>query len=209
MHVQIVLFDGFDPLDVLGPFEVLHVGGGFARGAVTVELVSAEGPREVPSGLAAVSLAATATLDPAVADVVVVPGAAGSLDLDPAVEGGVGALLARAGSGALAAPLREAVRRPGTVVATVCGGSLLVAHAGLADGRPLVIHSRGEDLAGTAAQPVEARVVDDGDLLSAGNVTCGLDLALHLLEREVGAPVAHAVEGVIRFERRGTVWRAA
>lgn len=57
--------------------------------------------------------------------------------------------------------------------------------------------------------PVDARVVDDGDLVSAGNVTCGIDLALYLLEREVGPRVAHAVEQVIRFERRGTVWRAA
>ena len=50
MHVQIVLFDGFDPLDVIAPFEVLHAGGLYADGALTVELVSAEGAREVPSG---------------------------------------------------------------------------------------------------------------------------------------------------------------
>ncbi|MEJ2885757.1 DJ-1/PfpI family protein [Actinomycetospora aeridis] len=208
MRVQIVLFDGFDPLDVLGPFEVFHAGGGFSGGAVTVELVSVEGPREVPSGLPAVSLTATATLDPAVADLVVVPGAAGSLSLDPAVEGSVAALLGRAGSGPLTPALRDAVGRAGTVVATVCGGSLLVAHAGLADHRPLVTHERGADLAGTAALPVDARVVDDGDLVSAGNVTSGIDMALYLLEREIGPQVAHAVEGLMCHERRGTVWRA-
>jgi transcriptional regulator GlxA family with amidase domain len=207
MRVQIVLFDGFDPLDVLGPYEVFHAGGGLSGGAVTVELVSAEGPRLVPSGLEAVSLAATAAVDPT-ADVVVVPGAAGSIALDPEVEGGVGRLLARAGSSALAGVLREAVGREDTTVATVCGGSLLVARAGLADGRPLVTHAQGADLAGTAAQPVDARVVDDGDLVSAGNVTSGIDLALHLLEREVGPQIAHAVEQIIRHERRGTVWRA-
>ncbi|GAA4917334.1 DJ-1/PfpI family protein [Actinomycetospora succinea] len=207
MHVQIVLFDGFDPLDVLGPYEVFHAGGGFSGGAVTVELVSAEGPCEVPSGIPAVSLTATAVLDPALADLVVVPGAAGSLSLDPTVEGSVASLLGRAGSGPLAPALRTAVERAETVVATVCGGSLIIAHAGLADDRPLVTHGRGEDLAGTAARPVAARVVDDGDLVSAGNVTSGIDMALYLLEREVGPQVAHAVEGVMRHERRGTVWR--
>ncbi|GAA4889422.1 DJ-1/PfpI family protein [Actinomycetospora straminea] len=209
MDVQIVLFDGFDPLDVLGPYEVLHLGGGLAGGAVSVELVSAEGARAVPSGLPAVSLTASARLDPAAADLVVVPGAAGSLSLDPTEEGSVASLLARAGRGPLGPALREAVERPDTVVATVCGGSLLVAWGGLADGRPLVTHDRGRDLEGTAARPVEARVVDDGDLVSAGNVTCGLDLALYLLEREIGPQVAHAVEQVIRLERRGTVWRSA
>jgi transcriptional regulator GlxA family with amidase domain len=207
MRIQIVLFDGFDPLDVLGPFEVFHIGAGLTGGGLTVELVSAEGPRLVPSGLEAVSLTATAALDPA-ADLVVVPGAVGVLALDPEVDGGIGQLLARAGSSALAGPLRDAVGREGTTVATVCGGSLLVAWAGLADGRPLVTHGHGADLAGTAARPVDARVVDDGDLVSAGNVTSGIDLALHLLEREVGPQVAHAVEQVIRHERRGTVWRA-
>jgi transcriptional regulator GlxA family with amidase domain len=206
VHAQIALFDGFDPLDVLGPYEVLHAANAFAPGAVTVELVSAEGPRTVPSGLAAVSLEATAGLDPA-SDVVVVPGAAGTIALDPAVEGSIAAYLARAVSGPLGGALREAVGRPGTTVATVCGGSLLLAWSGLADGRPLVTHEHGRDLAGTAARPVEARVVDDGDLVSAGNVTSGIDLALHLLDREVGPQVAHAVEGLIRHERRGTVWR--
>ena len=50
MHAQIVLFDGFDPLDVIAPYEVLYAGGTASGGAVSVQLVSAEGPREVVSG---------------------------------------------------------------------------------------------------------------------------------------------------------------
>lgn len=84
MRVQAVLFDGFDPLDVLGPVEVFTAGSGFAGGGIDVELVCADGPGPVRSGLAPVSLTATAALDPA-ADLVVVPGAAGSMSLDPAV----------------------------------------------------------------------------------------------------------------------------
>jgi transcriptional regulator GlxA family with amidase domain len=36
----------------------------------------------------------------------------------------------------------------------------------------------------------------------------GLDLALYLVERFLGAPLAIEVERVIEYERRGTVWRA-
>ena len=50
MHAQIVLFDGFDPMDVVGPYEVLYAGGLASGGALSVELVSAEGPRTVVSG---------------------------------------------------------------------------------------------------------------------------------------------------------------
>lgn len=53
---------------------------------------------------------------------------------------------------------------------------------------------------------VDARVVDDGDLVSAGGVTSGLDLGLYLLERAYGPRIAHAVEQLFEYERRGTVW---
>jgi transcriptional regulator GlxA family with amidase domain len=39
-------------------------------------------------------------------------------------------------------------------------------------------------------------------------VTSGLDLAVYLLERELGPRIAHAVESLFAYERRGTVWRA-
>jgi hypothetical protein len=52
------------------------------EGALSVELVSAEGAREVPSGSGPLSLRASARLDPQRADLVVVPGAAGRLPED-------------------------------------------------------------------------------------------------------------------------------
>ena len=82
MLAQIVLFDGFDPLDVIAPYEVLTAGGMVAGGALTVELVSAEGAREVPSGVGLLSLRAVGVLDPERADLVLVPGAAGRISDD-------------------------------------------------------------------------------------------------------------------------------
>ncbi|MEV4252321.1 hypothetical protein AB0J52_04020 [Spirillospora sp. NPDC049652] len=77
MHVQVVLFDGFDPLDVIAPYEVLYADGSASGGAGTVELVSAEGPREVISGTGGLALRATGALDLERADLLVVPGAYG------------------------------------------------------------------------------------------------------------------------------------
>ena len=64
MYAQIVLFDGFDPLDATAPFEVLAAGSDAAGGDLQVELVSAEGPRDVVSGTLRMVLHATAQLDP-------------------------------------------------------------------------------------------------------------------------------------------------
>jgi transcriptional regulator GlxA family with amidase domain len=62
-------------------------------------------------------------------------------------------------------------------------------------------------LEATGTTVIDARVVDDGDLVTAAGVTSGLDLALYLLERLYGARIAHAVEQLFQYERRGTVWR--
>lgn len=52
-----------------------------------------------------------------------------------------------------------------------------------------------------------ARVVDDGDLVTTGGVTSGLDLALWLVQRELGSGIAVRIEEILEYERRGTVWR--
>src|SRR6266508_478213 len=83
--------------------------------------------------------------------------------------------------------LKEALDRPGLTVATVCGGSMVLAMAGLIEGRPATTHRLGLDLLeATGTTPIDARVVDDGDLVTAAGVTSGLDLGLYLLERELG-----------------------
>lgn len=207
MLAQIVLFDGFDLLDVVAPYEVLWAGGVAAGGALRVELVSLEGARDVPSGPSGVTLPATAALDPGRADLIIVPGAAGPVSGDGPDT--IPALLGRAAGSGLPAVIQRALDTPGKTVATVCGGSLVLAMAGLLTGRRAVTHHMGMDvLAATGASAVAARVVDDGNLVSAGGVTSGLDLAVYLLERELGPRVAHAVEALFAYERRGTVWRA-
>jgi transcriptional regulator GlxA family with amidase domain len=214
MLAQIVLFDGFDPLDAIAPFEVLHAGRIASAGAVTVELVSAEGPREVVSGTGGLTLRATSRLDPERADLIVIPGASGRVTEDSAEAEGSAAdefipvLLGRALETELPTLLKAAMDRPEVTVGTVCGGSLILAMAGLLEGRRATTHHMAMDvLDATGVRAVRARVVDDGDLVTGAGVTSGLDLGLYLLEREVGPKVAHAVEELFAHERRGVVWR--
>ena len=210
MYAQIVLFNGFDPLDVVAPYEVLWAGGAATDGMITVELVSAEGPREVVSGSGGLVLCATAMLDPDKADLIIVPGASGAINVpeDGREIDTIPILLARTIEKDLPALMRKALDNPKVLVATVCGGSLALAMAGLLEGRHVVTHHMGMDvLSATGAIPIQARVVDDGDLVTAGGVTSGLDLALYLLEREFGPRIAGAVEKVFEYERRGTIWQ--
>lgn len=208
MHVQVVLYDGFDPLDVIAPFEVLCAGSDFLGGELSVELVSAEGPREVVGGTRGLVLRATAGLDPDRPGYVVVPGASGPVAGDP--DDGIDTvpvLLARVGETDLIPLVQRALDNPEVTVATVCGGSLALAMAGLLEGRYATTNHLGLDvLEATGVHMVRARVVDDGDLVSGGGVTSGLDMALYLLDRDFGPGIAHAVEELFEHERRGTVW---
>jgi transcriptional regulator GlxA family with amidase domain len=241
---QIVLFDGFDPLDVIAPFEVLSAGsdalgpnalgpdalgpnalgsdalgpdalgpdalGPDALGGVLeVRLVGIDGAGPVTSGTRGLQLQASDRLRPEEPGFVIVPGASGPVEGDPDEVDTIPVLIARLGETALPELVRRAFAAPDTLVATVCGGSLALAMAGLLEGRTAVTHRLGNDvLDATGVTVVNARVVDDGDFVSAGGVTSGLDLALYLLERQYGARIAHAVEELFEYERRGTVWRA-
>ncbi|MEU6605706.1 DJ-1/PfpI family protein [Streptomyces shenzhenensis] len=220
MHAQIVLFDGFDPLDVVAPYEVLYAGGTASAGALSVELVSAEGAREVVSGTGGLTLRATAALDPSRAGLIVVPGASGRIGEPgevPDQDAGDGewrqdefipVLLGRTLNTELPALLKAAMANPDVTVSTVCGGSLVLAMAGLLEGRHATTHHMGLDmLDATGVHAVRARIVDDGDFISGASITSGLDLALYLLERELGPRISHAVEELFAHERRGTVWR--
>jgi len=204
-RVQFVLFDGFDPLDVIAPFEALTAGGDVLPEGLVIELVSAGGPGPVRSGLPGISLEAVAALDPEAPGYVLVPGAVGPVDGDPdAGDETIPVLLGRFAASEAMPLIARALDNPQVTVAAYCGGSLALAMAGLIEGRTATTHVLGIDmLDATGVTAVRARVVDDGDLVSGGGVTSGLDVALHLLERDFGSQAAHAVEELFEYERRG------
>jgi transcriptional regulator GlxA family with amidase domain len=198
MRIQILLYDGFDELDALGPFEVLHAA--VAAGAkLEVELARLD--RATLTSARGLQLHVVGRLDPeSPPALLVLPG---------------GGWLSRATRGAWAEVERGRIaaralefHRSGTILASVCTGAMFLASAGLLRDRPATTH-RGarDDLEAAGARFVEARVVDDGDVITSGGITSGLDLALWIVERFAGPAVAHDVEHRIEYERRGTVWR--
>ncbi|ERH08577.1 MAG: putative transcriptional regulator [halophilic archaeon J07HX64] len=225
VQIAIVLFDGFDNLDAVGPFEVF--GHARARGAdIEVGLYTLDGQTPVVSGhgLAVQSDGVLPVPGPETGngngtaddggastdrsgtdegagdrlpDLVVVPGG-GWVDT---AETGVRAAVEDRLPGALAR-----LHERGVTVASVCTGGMILAAAGLTDGRPAVTHHGAiEDLRASGADVVDARVIDDGDIVTADGVTSGLDLALYLLEREFGPELAADVAETMAHERRGPV----
>ena len=192
MHAEILLFDGFDELDALGPWEVL-AGVSAVRDDVTARLVTLEGAREVRADHGAVIRAHAALSERP--DVVIVPGGGW---FDRSAEGA----WSQAQRGELPRAL-AARHAAGSLVASVCTGALLLAHAGVLRGRRATTNPGAYgDLRGfEGVEVVEARVVDDGDVVTAGGPVCGIDLALTLVERFGGAALAEAAATEIHYER--------
>ena len=196
MHVAIILFDGFDELDAVGPYRVFE-GAATAGADVTVSLVTVE-PAETVTASHGLQVVPDGTLDSATPDLVVVPGG-GWNDRD---EQGAWAEAERGDIPDRLARLHEA----GIPIASVCTGAMLLERAGLLDGRPAATHHGARaDLAATDAIVRDDRVVDDGDILTAGGVTSGIDLALHVVEREFSADIAETVAAELEYEPQAPI----
>ena len=202
MKAQIIVFDGFDEIDAVAPFEVLRNAA--ARGAdIQVQLASVGGAEEVTAVHGLRMRPDARLLDGGSGgrpDLVIV---AGGSWLSGAAQG----VRAEITSGDIPKALRQ-LHESGTVLASVCTGAMLIAATGLLAGRPVTTHHHAiEDLRRMGADIVQARVVDDDDIVTAGGITSGLDLALWLVERFVGSQTALQVEADMEYERRGTVWQ--
>jgi transcriptional regulator GlxA family with amidase domain len=193
--VAIVLFDGFDELDAIGPYEVFQTARD--RGGDLTTSLCTRTNEDVVTASHGLRLEPDGTLEEADPDLLLVPGGGWGDRAENGVWGEVqrGDLPDAVASAAEEMP-----------VASVCTGGLILGAAGLLDGRPAVTHASAlGDLTEYGATVVDARVVDDGDVLTAGGVTAGLDLAHHLTSRICGAEIAETVAVEMEFEPRKSI----
>jgi transcriptional regulator GlxA family with amidase domain len=197
MRIEILVFDGFDALDVVAPWEV------FVR-AATID------PR-LDVAMVRASEATVIT-------------AAGGLQVNvPAALGRPDGLLVPGGSwvDGTDTGVRREIRRgalPRTIaelstsvrwLASVCTGALLLGEAGILRGRNATTNPAAtEELSRHGARLRTNRVVDDGNVLTAGAVTAGIDLALWLVQRELGDDTALAVARAVAHPQPMDVWQA-
>jgi len=198
ISVEIVVFNGFDELDALGPYEVLE-NAADAGANLDVELVTLGGTTSA-TGNHDLTIASQGALSDH-ADVLLVPGGGWN---DRAVAGA----WAEVQSGDLPEAVRMAYER-GAIVASVCTGGMILEAAGLLDGKRATTHQGAiEDLRESGAEAVDARVVDEGDVVTAGGVTAGIDLGFWLVERLFGADLAIEIATEMEFDRSDDVVEA-
>jgi transcriptional regulator GlxA family with amidase domain len=191
MRADIVVFDGLDELDALGPYEILrraeHLSIDFS-----VRLVSHTGQNTV-CGAHGMTFSTDGLFTPGEAEIVIVSG---------------GGWNARSKQGAWAeyqrgelVPLLVEAAQNATVIAGVCTGTMLWAHAGILTGRRAnTHHSSVEELAELGVNVVRDRVVDDGEIVTSGGVTSGLDLALWLVARELSDLLAQQIAKNLEYK---------
>ncbi|MFD3582355.1 DJ-1/PfpI family protein [Streptomyces sp. NPDC058683] len=181
MQIAIVLYERFTALDAVGPYETL----GRLPDSEVVFVAERAGPVRTDNGNLALVAEKTCAEVPR-PDVLVVPGGPGQTP--------------QMGNRALLDWIRTA-DATSTWTTSVCTGSLLLAAAGLLDGRRATSHWLAlDELRTFGAEPTGERVVTDGKYVTAAGVSSGIDMGLALLGRIAGDAVAQAVQLGIEYD---------
>jgi transcriptional regulator GlxA family with amidase domain len=181
MQIAILIFEKLTVLDAVGPYEVLRSVPGWE-----VRFVGPEaGPIRADSG--SLGLLADQSIEEVTEpDIVLVPGGEGNRPLmeDERVLGW----------------LRDAHGQTRWTT-SVCTGSLVLGAAGLLQGKRATCHWLYlERLREFGAEPTSERVVEDGKVMTSAGVSSGIDMALHLVNRELGEEAAQAIQLAIEYD---------
>lgn len=187
--IGILLFEGVEELDAVGPYEVL---------SAWTRMRPDDGWRTITAGVAGpdpVRGAKGLLMTPDVA-----LDAAGPIDL-LVYPGGFGTRRLMADEPHLAW-LRD--QAAGTLTTSICTGSLVLASAGLLRGRPATTHWASLDTLASIDASIEVRpddrYVDSGEVVTASGVSAGIDMALHLVARLAGVERAREIRRYIQYD---------
>jgi cyclohexyl-isocyanide hydratase len=179
-HIGLLLFPEITQLDMTGPYEVFTKFPGAKVDLIwkTLDPVTANGGMKI---MPTTTFSACPQLD-----LVCVPGG-----------GGMNALLNDEETLAFLKKQARAAR----YVTSVCTGALVLGAAGLLKGRRAATHWMSRDmLPRFGATPVAERVVIDGNVITGGGVTAGIDFALTVAAEIFGADVAKAIQLGIEYD---------
>jgi len=181
MRIAVALFEQVTALDAIGPYEVLQ------------RLPDAEvrfvGHRkgEVRTDNGFLGLTIDYTFDEARhPDIVLIPGGIGTRALvhDDVILDWI-----------------RGAHETSQFTTSVCTGSLLLAAAGLLEGRKATTHFSARPLLlKYGATPSEERVVQDGKIITAAGVSSGIDMALHLAELIADTTTSKALQLMIEYD---------
>ncbi|MBP3036488.1 DJ-1/PfpI family protein [Arthrobacter sp. zg-ZUI100] len=188
-HIGILLFDGVEELDAVGPWEVLaYWTRNYPEDGYDVVMLSADG---LPV-MAAKGLLLTPHTSRAGAprfQVFLHPGGHGTR------------ALAR---NDWHLDWMRTLRAQVPLMTSVCTGSLVYAAAGLLQGRPATSYWGALDTLAELDPSIQIRPddrwVDDGDVVSSAGVSAGIDMALHLVRRLAGVQRAREVRRGIQYD---------
>jgi cyclohexyl-isocyanide hydratase len=178
--VTFVLFPGVTQLDMTGPAQVLSR----MPGATLQVAAKSLDPVATDSGFALVPTVTFAEAAPS--GILCVPGGHGVVD-------------AVRDEATLEFVSNQAVGAKW--ITSVCTGAFVLGKAGFLQGKRATTHwayAHLLPLVGAEHQP--ARVVEDGNIITAGGVTAGIDFALTLIAREAGEPVAQAIQLALEYD---------
>jgi len=181
LRIAILIFDGLTALDAIGPYEVLS-----RLPEAELSFVAKEpGLKRTDTGALGIS-ADRAIAEVPEPEVVLVPGGEGNRPLMSDTE--------------VLDWLRAAHERT-TWTTSVCTGALVLAAAGILDGKRATTHwAYRERLRELGADPVAERVVEDGKIITGAGVSAGIDMALTLAARIAGERVAEAIQLGIEYD---------
>jgi transcriptional regulator GlxA family with amidase domain len=194
MRIAIALFPDVEELDFAGPWEVLSywtrevapAGSSVLTVAASLEPVTAaKGLRVLPD---------TTWNELGAVDVLVFPGGWGTRALM---------------HDASMAELLRAYAAAGTLMTSVCTGSLVYAAVGLLRNRPATTHWASLELLAATDSTIDVRAedryVDSGNVITASGVSAGIDMALYLVQRLDSDDAARAVKRGIQYDPRPPV----
>jgi transcriptional regulator GlxA family with amidase domain len=181
VRIAILVFDGLTALDAIGPYEVLSR---LPESELTF-VAKEPGPKRTDTGALGINadLAIAEIPEP---DIVVVPGGEGNRPLM---------------SDAQVLDWLRGAHETSTWTTSVCTGALVLAAAGILEGKRATTHWAYIDrLRELGAEPVAERVVEDGKIVTGAGVSAGIDMALTLASRVAGEKVAQAIQLGIEYD---------